>query len=122
MAEQEDGFRPIFEQCEYVDVLRYATDDDIDPLVQVGQLDLEYLIHEASSEVSKILPTSELSSQLHFVSKSINDYVRNAQQLRICDDVIVNLQPGIDIMLQKLRERRRREYDFQEDLKDKREK
>lgn len=36
--------------------------------------------------------------------------MRNAQQLRILDDLIVNLQPGIDIVLQKLRERWTLEY------------
>lgn len=75
-------------------------------------------MNDAPDEVSKILPTCQRESQLRFVKKSLDDYVRNAQQLRILDDLIVNLQPGIDIVLQKLRERWALEYAQMHNRKD----
>lgn len=110
MSDENPGFLPIPDEYDYVDVFRYATEDDIDPLIQIDQQTIDQLVKEAPDEVSKILPTCQPDSQLRFVKKSLDDYVRNAQQLRILDDLIVNLQPGIDIVLQKLRERWALEY------------
>ena len=91
ISEENPGFIPIPDELDYVDVFRYATEDDIDPLIQIDQLNIDQLMSEVGSEVSKIVPTSQRSSQLNFVKKSLDDYVRNAQQLRILDDLIVNL-------------------------------
>lgn len=41
ISEENPGFLPIPDELDYVDVFRYATEDSIDPLIQIDQLNID---------------------------------------------------------------------------------